>query len=362
MPKRPFALLMLAACGREPTPAGSSATETGGAASSGEATGSDVQGDEASTTGAGESSPPSDAEGSTSSGLASTGATEDTGPTDGTGADCDPRPGATLYAERDYEVEDPEDLFVEPVATASYLVGECWQDSNCWQVNPVNSGGDEDHAGWITAELPRLEQGGTASMFVGHLFYASSGILALMEDPGLGGKMLDAYMYSPVDDILPSRQSVIWSYWDHGLDPSFVDTAAIGIVPRLLKGGAGGNYVRQRGPVQFDLRDYPDQWIWMEYEFNAAERYTALWIKTLDGQFDGAYCNPLMFRSADDPAEWVHADAVEEPYFYESDAGWRNAGLLWGYWGSLEQNPLGADDFVRIDHVVVGDGWIPPPF
>jgi hypothetical protein len=144
----------------------------------------------------------------------------------------------------------------------------------------------------MTAELPRIDDGGTASMFVGHLFYASSGILALMEDPGLGGKMLDAYMWSPTDDILPSRQAVIWSYWDHGLDSRFVDTAAIGIVFCLLKGGAGGNYVRQELPVQFDLRDYPDQWIWMEYEFNAAERYTAMWIKTQDGVFSGAQCEP----------------------------------------------------------------------
>ena len=132
-------------------------------------------------------------------------------------------------------------------------------------------------------------------------------------------------------------------------------------MPRLLKGGAGGNYVRQIGETQFDLQDYPDQWIWLEFEFNADERYTAMWVKTQDGVFNGANCDPIMWRSADNPDDWVHEYWVEEPYVYV-DEGWQTPGLAWGYWDDLEGKPLGEDDFVRVDNLIVSDAWIPPPF
>ncbi|HWB77850.1 MAG TPA: hypothetical protein VG755_22940 [Nannocystaceae bacterium] len=329
--------------GSGPNESSSEATESSGAASSSAASSGVAEDD-------------------SSSGDASSDGTSTTTSTDDTGSGaCDPRASGTIYLSRDYEVEDPEELFVDPVATVSYVEGECWNASNCWQVNPIGTSYNEDHAGWGTDEIPPLEEGGTTSMFVGHLIYMSSGMMEVFENPGIGGKMLDAYMWSPDDDILGTRQTVIWSYWNpEHPSPDFVDTSSQGIVPRLLKGGAGGNYVKQIGEVQFDFRDYPDQWVWMEYEFNSAERYTALWVKTMDGVFDG--CAPIMRRSADEPADWVHEYWVEEPYAYAENAGWRNPGLLWGYWDDLEGKPLGEDDYVRLDHVVLSDAWIEPPF
>ena len=67
-----------------------------------------------------------------------------------------------------------------------------------------------------------------------------------------------------------------------------------------------------------------------------------------------------MYRSADDPDDWVHQYWVEEPYDYRT--GWQTPGLLWGYWDDLEGVPFDEDDYVRLDHLVVASGWIPAPF
>lgn len=290
-------------------------------------------------------------------------ASDDTSDADSGGAECDPDVRGTSYVTRDYETEDPEELFVEPVATSVYLDGECWQGSNCWQVNPISTGGNEDHAGWGTAMLPPLDDGGTQSMFIGHMLYVSSGMIDAFVNGNVGGKMLDGYQWDLKDGGGPTRQTVIWHYWNpENFTDEFVDTSASGVIPSLRKGGAGGGYVRQRGEVQFDLADYADQWIWLEFEFNAAERYTAMWVKTQDGVFSGANCEPVMWRSADDPADWHFEYWEEEPYEYRADAGWQTPGLAWGYWDDLEAAGLDADDFVRVDHLVVSDSWITPPF
>jgi hypothetical protein len=284
------ALFLLAACG------GSSSSDTtfqDGSASADDAdTGSpgesDAGDDGAGTSDGGGSSPTGDPDGeSTDPGdesEAESGAADSGSSDDGPSTQCDPVGEGTIYAQRDYETEDPEELFVEPTGYSTYLEGECWQNTNCWQVNPVGTNGNEDHAGWGTAMLPPIEEGGTQTMFIGHLFYVSSGMIDVMTNNGVSGKMLDGYQWDQKNGGGPTRQTVIWSYWnpEHPGD-EFVDTSASGVVPRLLKGGAGGNYVRQVGPVQFDLADYADQWIWMEFEFNAAERYTAMWVKTPDG-------------------------------------------------------------------------------
>lgn len=360
----PFsALLLLVGCPNASTPedpfadgssdGAASAESTQGAAESGS------EGADPTTVSAGESSTTSGADAESDG----EGSDDSTGAGDTGGADCDPIERGTIYVAREYEFEDAEELFVEPVATSIYLEGECWEGSNCWQVNPIGTAGNEDHAGWGTAMLPTLDDGGSATMFVGHLLYVSSGMIDAMVNDGVGGKMLDGYMWDQPDGGGSTRQTVLWSYWNPEHPSSdFVDTAATGVVPRLLKGGAGGNYVRQLGEVQFDLRNYPDQWIWLEFEFNAAERYTAMWVKTQDGVFGGASCEPLMWRSADEPDEWVHEYWVEEPYEYIADGGWQTPGLAWGYWDDLENKPLDAEDFVRVDHLVVSDSWIAPPF
>ena len=72
---------------------------------------------------------------------------------------------------------------------------------------------------------------------------------------------------------------------------------------------------------------------------------------------DGAWT-----MQSDDPADWVHEYGIEAPYEYVDEAGWQTAGVLWGYWDDLEGTPFDADDFVRVDHVVVSDAWITPPF
>lgn len=273
---------------------------------------------------------------------------------------CGGAPG-TIYVQREYEVEDPEELFVEPVASATYIEGDCFEGSNCWQINPNGDNGNEDHAGWGTVDLPRLAEGGTRSMFVGHLLYVSSGMIDMMVNEHVGGKMLDVYQHDLPDGGGATRQTVIWGmHIPDNPGPDWVDTSATGVVPQLFKGGAGGSYVRQLGPVQFDLRNYADQWIWLEVEFNAAERYTALWVKTADGVFDG--CEPLMLRSADNPEDWLYDYGyVEEPYEYVDEA-WQTPGLAWGYWDDLENKPWDAEDFVRLDHMIVSDAFIDPPF
>ena len=336
--------------------------ETSGAASdesNGESSGENEAGTSSSTTSA-------ESEGDTTGEPGSTTGPEPTttGPDTTTGAECDPDDIGTIYAQYEYETEDPEELFVEPVGTSTYLEGECWQASNCWQVNPLGTNGNEDHAGWNTAMLPPLAEGGTQTMFVGHLLYVSSGMIELMAEPHrVGGKMLDAYQHDQPDGYGPTRQTVIWSYArPEEFDPQFGDTAASGVVPALVKGGAGHNYIRQVGETQFDLQDYPDQWIWIEFEFNAAEGYTAMWVKTQDGVFNGANCDPIMHRRIDDPDDWAHSfDQIEEPYVYVDEV-WQTPGLAWGYWDDLEGKPLGEDDFVRIDDLIVSDAWIPPPF
>lgn len=305
----------------------------------------------------------STSEGDATSDGSSGAVTESTGDADSGGAACDPDLRGTIYVTRDYEIEDAEELFVEPVATSVYLEGECWQGSNCWQVNPISTGGNEDHAGWGTAMLPPLDEGGTQTMFIGHLLYVSSGMIEKFVTHRVGGKMLDGYMWDLPDGGGPTRQTVIWHSWyPENFTDEFVDTSASGVIPSLRKGGAGGGYVRQRGEVQFDLADYADQWIWLEFEFNAAERYTAMWVKTQDGVFSGANCEPVMFRSAADPADWHFEYWDEEPYEYVADAGWQTPGLAWGYWDDLEDASLESDDFVRVDHLVVSDSWITAPF
>jgi hypothetical protein len=275
---------------------------------------------------------------------------------------CDPEARGTIYAERDYETEDPEELFIDPVGYATYIVGDCFEGSNCWQVNPIGTMGNEDHAGWGMASLPRLAEGGSQSMFVGHLLYVSSGMIDVMLNHGVAGKMLDGYQWDLPDGGGETRQTVIWSAWAPGFDEQYADTSAAGLIPRLVKGGAGGNFVRQVSDVQFDLANYSDQWIWFEYEFNAVEGYTAMWVKTEDGVFSGANCEPVMFRSAENPDDWHFLGWDEEPYEYNTDEGWQTPGLLWGYWDDLEGKPLDAEDFVRVDHLVVSDAWIAPPF
>jgi hypothetical protein len=315
--------------------------------------------DDSTTIGADDSS----TTGTTAADAESGGVTGDTSDADTGGRDCDPVGEGTTYVVRDYETMDPEELFVEPVATSTYVEGDCFEATNCWQVNPIATMGNEDHAGWLTAEIPELAEGGTRTMFVGHMLYVSSGMLEVMEQYRVGGKMLDGYMWDQPDGYGPTRQTVIWAYWNpENPSDEFIDTAASGVVPILLKGGAGDQFVRQLGAVQFDLRDYADQWIWTEYEFNADERYTAMWVKTPDGVFSGASCEPIMRRSADDPADWVHEYGIEAPYEYLDAAGWQTPGVLWGYWDDLEGAPLDSEDFVRVDHVVVSDAWITPPF
>lgn len=272
-----------------------------------------------------------------------------------------PEPG-TIYLERDYEIEDPDEVYCDEVGELTYVPGGGFDGSNAWQMRLFGDVANEDHCGWPTQYLPPLEDGGTRSLFIGHMLWVSSGMVERMEQDHVGGKMIDALMLFDEIDPGTARQTSIWSYRlpDGGVDPQYGDTAATGVLPTLVKGGAGDMFVRQVGEHVFDLRDYTDQWIWTLYVFDADQRYSALWIATQDGVFTGAYDEPVMYRRADDPADWMHQYNDEEPYVYDN-FGWEDPGLVWGYWDDLSGKPFTDDDFVRLDHLVVSSGWIESP-
>lgn len=281
---------------------------------------------------------------------------------DDTGEPEEPPPG-TVYLERDYEVENPDEVYCDDVGELHYVPGGGFDGSNAWEMRLFGDTINEDHCGWPTQYLPSLADGGTRTLFIGHLLYVSSGMVERMEHDNVGGKMIDALMLHQSIDPGTARQTSIWSNRVHegGVDPQYADTAAEGVLPTLVKGGAGSMFVRQVGAQTFDLRDYADQWIWTLYLFDADERYSKLWIATQDGVFTGAYDEPVMYRRADDPADWIHQyDEIEDPYVYDGD-GWQDPGLVWGYWDNLLGKPLTDDDFVRLDHLVVSSGWIPSP-
>ncbi|HWB80309.1 MAG TPA: hypothetical protein VG755_35325 [Nannocystaceae bacterium] len=282
-------------------------------------------------------------------------------PGDTSGGGEVPPPG-TVYLERDYEEELPEEVFCDEIGALTYVPGGGFEGSNAWQMRLFGDAVNEDHCGWPTVLLPSLDEGGTRTLYIGHLLYLSGGMVDRMELDNVGGKMLDVHMLYQEIEPRESRQTSIWSYRmsDIGVDPEFADTAAGGVLPQLVKGGAGSKFVRQSTPQPFDLRDYTDQWIWTLYAFDAELRTTTMWVATADGVFTGAYDQPLMVRQADDPADWHHLYGDEEPYVYDTDA-WQDPGLIWGYWDNLAGKPLDADDFVRLDHLVISSGWIPSP-
>jgi hypothetical protein len=269
-----------------------------------------------------------------------------------------PRPTGTVYLESHYEDESEGGVYADSVGFHRYVPGGGTNGSNAWEVHLYGDQGNEDHAGWTTIDL---EPGTTQRLFVGYMLYVSAGMIERMQMPGMpdarppGGKMHDAQMHPWSRD---ARQVVSWGMRRE--EGGGIGGTVTGIAPALLKGGAGGNYTHQRRPTQFDLRDYADQWIWIEVEMNAAERYTALWITTADGVFTGRRDEPLMHRSADDPADWNFGEWVEDPYVYFAD-GWATPGLLWGYWDDLEGVPFDDDDFVRLDDLYVAGEWIEPP-
>jgi hypothetical protein len=269
-----------------------------------------------------------------------------------------PRPTGTVYLESHYEAESEGGVYADSVGFHRYVPGGGTNGSNAWEVHLYGDQGSEDHAGWTTIDLPR---GTTQRLFVGYMLYVSAGMIERMQMSGApdarppGGKMQDAQMHP---ESRTARQTVIWSM--RIPEGGGIGGSVTGITPGLIKGGAGGDYTHQRRPTQFDLRDYPDQWIWIEVEMNAVERYTAMWITTADGVFSGRRDEPLMHRAADDPADWNFGEWVEEPYVYFED-GWATPGMLWGYWANLDGIPFEDDDFVRLDDLYVSDSWIEPP-
>lgn len=94
-------------------------------------------------------------------------------------------------------------------------------------------------------------------MFIGRLLYVSAGLVDKMTRYTTGGKMLDVRMYESAGDP-NTRQIVVWRYYDVP-DTGYADTGATGVIPVLVKGGAGGSFVRQLGPRQLDLRNYANQ-------------------------------------------------------------------------------------------------------
>lgn len=355
-PASSLALLLTACSLGELGITGPAGTIGGGESSTGEI-------DEPGTTGAASSGETSDPGGTTVA------PGSDGPPGDTTAATSDassggtdvPDPG-TVYLERDYEEELPDEVYCDDVGALTYVPGGGFAGGNAWQLQLFGDTINEDHCGWTTTALPALADGGTRTLYVGHLLYVSSGMAQRMELDHVGGKMLDVHMLYQAIEPRESRQTAIWSYRlsDIGVDPEYADTAAAGVLPTLVKGGAGSKFVRQLTPQAFDLRDYTDQWIWTLYAFDADERYTAMWVATADGVFTGAYEEPLMWRSADDPADWHHLYGDEEPYVYDSD-GWQDPGIIWGYWDDLAGKPFSDDDFVRVDHLVISSGWIPSP-
>jgi hypothetical protein len=259
----------------------------------------------------------------------------------------------TIFVSKDYQVENPADVGADSVGEMVYVPGGGFQGSSCWELHLFGDVYDEDHVGWtpnLGDDQPVvIPEGATQRMFVGHLLYISQPMADLVASTNLGGKMLDAMMYEGPGDP-QTRQVVAFDYkLDYGRVANY-----------LVKGGAGGPWAEQLGPTLFDFRDYADQWLWIEYEFNADQRYTALWVKTQDGTFTGAQDAPLMRREADDPADWVWPDGSEPPYDYTS-LGWATPGHLWGYWGQLLGVPFDENTFIRLDKLVISDGWIVPP-
>jgi hypothetical protein len=265
----------------------------------------------------------------------------------------------TRYAEKFFETQNADDVETSsPVGQLSYVPGGGFGGSNCWQLRLFGDQGNEDNVGWIGTNSA-IPEGDTGTMFVGHLLYVSAGLVAKMATTHVGGKMLDVRMHEQTGDPA-TRQIVGWRYYDVP-DLGYANTGATGVVPVLMRGGAGGTFVRQLGTRQFDLRDYADQWVWFEYEFNANERYTAVWVKTQDGAFTGARNAPLMKREADDPAHWQHQYWTEAPYDYTA-RGWVGAYSIWGFWDDLSGVLFTADDWVRLDNLIISNSWIDPPF
>lgn len=360
MPERSSAILplLITACSlgdlHFPGPAGTigdtgtTAGETADGEATGQASAHETSDPSDSTSEPGSEGPPGDTTAAT---------TNDT-----SGGDPEEPPPGTVYLERDYEEELADEVFCDDVGTLIYVPGGGFAGGNAWQLQLFGDTINEDHCGWTTTLLPALADGGTRTLYIGHLLYVSGGMVDRMELDNVGGKMLDIHMLYQAIEPRESRQTSIWSYRlsDIGVDPEYADTAAAGVLPQLVKGGAGNKFVRQSTPQPFDLRDYTDQWIWTLYEFDADLRTTTMWIATADGVFTGAYDEPLMVRRADDPADWHHLYGDEEPYVYDTDA-WQDPGIIWGYWDDLAGKPFSDADFVRVDHLVISSGWIDSP-
>ncbi len=267
----------------------------------------------------------------------------------------------TVYVEKYFETENPsQDLQLNDVGELTYVEGGGFAGSNCWQLRLFGDTWNENNVGWVATHAG-IPESATATMFVGHLLYITSGLVEEMATTVLGGKMLDVRMHEHAGDP-ETRQVVIWRWYDVPDQDGLVDTGVTGVVPTLLNGGAGGWFVRQLGPTQFDLRDYVDEWVWFLYEFNAIEQYTALWIKTQDGVFTAAPDAPVMKREANDPQDWQHRWGWNEtPYAYTAH-GWSGAYNVWGFWDDLAGRTLTAEDWVRLDNLIVSDSWIAPPF
>jgi hypothetical protein len=269
-----------------------------------------------------------------------------------------PRPTGTVFLESHYEAESEGGVYADSVGEHVYVPGGGVGGSNAWEIHLFGDQGNEDSAGWTTVDLPANT---TQTLFVGYMLYVSAGMIERMQIRSgdarpPSGKMHDAQMHPWSRD---ARQVVTFGM-RQGSGSDFPDDEISGIAPALLKGGAGGNYTRQRLDRVFDLRDYADQWIWIEVEMNAEERYTAVWVTTPDGLFTGRLDEPLMYRSADDTSDWTYSEWVEEPYVYFEE-GWQTPGLLWGYWDDLEGVPFDEGDFVRLDDLYVSDAFIEPP-
>jgi hypothetical protein len=259
--------------------------------------------------------------------------------------DCRPRTSGRLFLERRYETEDASELYLEqPVGNAVFLEGGGHCGSNAWEVRPNGDSAGEGSIGWHTVDFT----GGTVeTLYVGYMLYVSSGMVDRMNE-GVAGKMLDAHMF-PYEDN-QARQTIQWG--------SLVDDddRPVGVAPALCKGGAGWRFWRQSTAERFDLRDYRDQWIWVEMLLDSAGGRTALWIETADGAFLAESESPLMERRADRASDW----GEETPYVYP-DGGWSYPGLMWGYWQRMDGVAFTDADFVRLDDLVISDAWIEPP-
>jgi hypothetical protein len=263
-------------------------------------------------------------------------------------ADGGPRTGGRIFLERHYETEDVAELYLDlPIGTMRYVAGGGFAGSNAWELHVQGDAENvEGGIGWHSVDFP---EDTTDVMFVGHMLYVSQGMIDRMVEDGAMGKMLDAHMH-PFDNI--ARQTIQWRLWPDEEDRPY------GLVPALCAGGAGYGFVRQVGGTMFDLRNYPDQWIWVEMMLDAATGTTTLWIKTADGVFSGEYDAPVITRSAANDDDWGDTEARYQYY----EPGWSYVGLLWGYWQRLEGVTFQPEDFVRLDDLIVSDAWIEPPF